>query len=210
MEDGIFKNVTRGTPDTLQSLKKYYQRTYYGAHLEAKADYYIGTTAIRAEYITGTQPGTLTTSQVPTGTGTAVPGQDLYIRNFNGGIFYLVQSFKNHLRDGHTIYHDITLKFDWYNPNTAVKQKQLTSGNNFTYTDVEYSTLGAGYTFAPYAWFKLVIWYDYVINSKTGLTGYRTDYKKDNVLTIRTQFNIDTWWFKTKTATIDNLMTKSY
>jgi hypothetical protein len=210
MVGDTMKNITVGTADTAQKFKAYYTREYYGAHLEFKADYYIGTTTLRGEFIAGQQPGSSSSSQVPLGAGNAVPGSDLYIRNFSGAMFYLTQSFKNHMRDGHTMYHDITVKYDWYDPNTKVSGTQVNSGAGLSATDMKYTTLGVGYSFIPYNWFKLMIWYDYVINESTGLTGLTSDYKKDNVLTIRTQFYVDTKWFGSKSKTKDNLMLKQY
>lgn len=113
-------------------------------------------------------------------------------------------------KDGHVMYHDLTFKFDFYNPNTSVKQIDLTTSNHFNATDVEYSTFGFGYSFIPYNWFKLMIWYDHVVNASTGITGFRSDYGKDDVLTIRTQFYIDTKWFGSKSKYTDNLMQKQY
>ena len=55
-----------------------------------------------------------------------------------------------------------------------------------------------------------MIWYDYVINENTAVQGFTSDYKKDNVLTIRTQFYLDSWWFNAKSKYKDNLMLKKY
>jgi len=212
-----FQNITfnpTGTIDTAGKNNRYYKREYYGAHLEVKADYYIGTTTLRGEYIAGKQPGTLSSSQVPTGTGNASPGLDLYVRNFNGGMFYLTQSFKNHMKDGHIMYHDITLKYDWYDPNRGVSgtlvKLQANPKAGLSSSDMAYQTLGVGYSFVPYNWFKLMVWYDYVINENTSLAGLTSNFHGDNVLTVRTQFYIDTKWFGSKSKYRDNLMLKQY
>jgi len=210
--DGSFQNITTTHADSVNNLyRAHYKRQYYGAHLEVKADYYGGTSTLRGEFIGGVQPGSSSSSSVPLGTGNGVPGVDLYIRDFRGAMFYAVQSFKQRVKDGHTMYHDLTVKFDFYNPNTAVKQSQMTTGEHFNGTDVEYSTLGLGYSFVPYNWFKLMIWYDYVINANTGINSipvgnFTSNYGKDNVLTIRTQFYIDTKWFGSASKYTDNLM----
>ncbi|HEY0261408.1 MAG TPA: hypothetical protein VGB95_00145 [Chitinophagales bacterium] len=110
--------------------------------------------------------------------------------------------------------HDITIKYDWFDPNTQLKGTDLhVDGNTMPYpiTDIKYSTIGFGYSFTPYNWFKFTVWYDHVMNEKTNVPGYLNDYKKDDVLTIRTQFYIDTWWFKhSETHYKDNLQMKKY
>lgn len=210
LENGAFTNIDVNHADFSNALRRYFKRQYYGAQLELKADYFGGTSTLRGEYISGIQPGTQTSSSVPTGAGNAVPGVDLYIRDFRGAMFYAVQSFKQHMHDGHTIFHDLTVKFDFYNPNTQVKQSQMTAGDHFTSADVEYSTLGFGYSFVPYNWFKLMIWYDHVMNADTQIPGFQQSYPKQDVLTIRTQFYIDTKWFGSPNKYTDNLMMKQY
>ena len=107
--------------------------------------------------------------------------------------------------------HDITIKYDWYDPQSQVSGKDLTPNLGFSVTDMKYATLGFGYSFIPYNYFKLMIWYDYVMNENTSLPNWTGDYKKDNILTIRTQFYIDSWWFNAeKSKYRDNLMQKKY
>lgn len=106
--------------------------------------------------------------------------------------------------------HDITLKYDWYDPQAQVKGTDFLSPKGFSITDIKYSTLGVGYSFVPYNWFKLMIWYDYITNEKTGILGWEKDFKKDNVLTIRTQFYVDSWWFNSKSKYKDNSLLKKY
>jgi hypothetical protein len=80
----------------------------------------------------------------------------------------------------------------------------------FNTADMKFTTLGFGYTFCPAPYFKLVVWYDHVMNESTGLNGWTTNYGKNDVLTIRTQFMIDTWWFDKKKTANDNLISRSY
>ena len=190
-------------------LKKSYKREYYGAHVEFKAVYPLGSTMIRGEFFAGQQPGGQTTSLVPVGQYNAAPISDLYLRRFQGAMFCFSQSFNSKIK-GHSIFHDITLKYDWYDPQVQVKGNDFSIFTGFSVTDIKYSTLGVGYSFVPYNWFKLMVWYDYVLNEKTKIPDWETDFKKDNVVTIRTQFYIDTWWFNSKSKYKDNLLLKKY
>jgi hypothetical protein len=203
----VYTNISNAAGE----FKNVYIREYYGAHLELKADYALGTTTLRGEFMSGVQPGTPNSSLAPTGTELSYPPPflDLFIRRFMGGSALLTQSFKQKVKN-HLIMHDITFKYDVYNPQTQLKGYQLNIQNPFAITDIKYTTLGFGYSITPYNWFKLMIWYDWVMNENTNIPGYLTDYKKQNVLTIRTQFYIDSWWFNAKSKYKDNLMQKKY
>ena len=208
-----FKNVTTGTSDTLGKNKTDYHRKYYGAHLEIDFDYKMGagagTTALRGEFIAGTQPGQLSSTTVPLGAGTALPSADLYIRNFQGYIVTVTQGF--HYKAGSQMMNtDLTFKVDNYDPNTAVSGLKITKGAGFSSTDLAYTTLSGGVTFTPVPYCKLMLWYDHPINENSGVSGWSSDYKKDNVFTLRTQFMIDSWWFDKKSTTNSNLITRSY
>jgi hypothetical protein len=211
----VVKNDLVGQPtyiniaDSTGILKKSHKREFYGAYLELKADYKIGITTLRAEFIAGQQPGSGKSSAIPLGQYNAPPNADLYLRKFNGAMFYLTQSFKQKVKT-HIIMHDITLKYDWYDPQIKAAGKEINPSYGFALADVKYSTIGFGYSFVPYDFFKLMIWYDYVLNEESGITGYAANFKKDNVLTIRTQFYVDSWWFVAKKKYTDNLMAKNY
>ena len=211
-----FVNITNGTADTAKKFSAYYKREYFDAYLQFNFDYKINdkfsiTTMIRDEYVTGQQPGTLGSSQVPLGTGNAVPGSDLYIRKFMGDMFYFTQSFHNKVGK-YVIHNDLTFKLDIYDPNTQVAGKSLLATDKFGTTDVKFTTLSFGYTFCPTPYFKLMVWYDHVLNESTGLTNYQyaNNYTKNDILTIRTQFMIDTWWFDKKKTVNDNVISRSY
>lgn len=210
----VFKNITAGTIDTSGKGHTYYNRDYYGAHLQLNLDYKASanltmTTMLRGEFIAGTQPGQSNSTAVPLGAGTSIPGADLYIRQFNGGIFYLTQSFHDKVGN-QTLNSDITFKMDVYDPNTKVGGSTLTTTNGFSKTDLKYTTLSAGYTFCPVPYFKIMFWYDHVINENSGVPGWSSDYKKDDVFTLRTQFMIDSWWFDKKSTSNSNLISKTY
>ena len=204
----VYTNIAN--PDGV--LHHTYTREYYGAHLELKADYPLGITTLRGEFMSGVQPGSQNSTLAPTGLELNYPpaATDLYIRRFAGGSFLFTQSFKQKVKN-HMIMHDISFKYDMYDPQTQLKGSQLNIMQySYAITDIKYTTLGFGYSIVPYNWFKLMIWYDWVINESTNIPGYYGDFKKDNVLTIRTQFYIDSWWFNAKSKYADNLMLKKY
>ena len=208
------KNVTIKTVDTLGKNLTNYHREYYGAHLQLNFDYKIGggasgTTAIRGEFITGQQPGQASSSAVPLGAGTALPVADLYVRKFQGYMITFTQGF--HFKAGSQMMHaDLTFKMDNYDPNTQISGTAITKGAGFSTTDLAYNTYSGGFTFTPVPYFKLMLWYDHVVNESSGIAGWSSDYKKDNVLTLRTQFMLDSWWFDKKSTTNSNLITRSY
>ena len=215
--NSTFVNVTKGTPDTLQKNKAEYKREYYGGHLQFNFDFKVNdkfstTTMLRGEVIAGQQPGTLASSQVPLGATNAAPaaGNDLYIRKFMGEMFYFTQGFHNKVGK-QTFHNDITFKLDIYDPNTQIAGTSILASKGFSSTDIKFTTLGFGYTFCPVPYFKLVVWYDHVMNESTGLSGiYSSNYTKADVLTIRTQFMIDSWWFDKKKTSNNNLISRSY
>lgn len=185
----IYQQIT----DTAGIGRKYYKREYYGADIQLTADYKIGTTILRGEFIAGTNPGVANSSMPP-----STLGHDLYMRQFNGAYFYVIQTFKQALKK-QTIYHDLVFKYDWYDPNTQVAGKQLSSTNDTRggKADVKYHTYSFNYIFRPYEWFKLMLSYEIVQNEITELKGYQADLR-DNVFTLRTQFAFDTNWFVKK------------
>ena len=152
-------------------------RHYYGADIQLKLHHGWGTSEWRAEYWMGKQPGTLTSSSNP-GTLPMVP---VYRRNFNGGFFYFLQDIINSK-------HQLLLKYDWYDPNTKIRESEIGSaGTNFSATDIRYSTVGIGYVHYINDHLKIVLYYDIVNNKPTQLADYITDLN-DNILTCRLQF----------------------
>jgi phosphate-selective porin len=81
----------------------------------------------------------------------------------------------------------LVLKYDWYDPNTAVKENEIGKpGANLTPADIKFSTLGMGITRHFNRNLKLMLYYDRVWNEATELPSYTSDIK-DNVLTCRLQ-----------------------
>ncbi|MBB5285471.1 hypothetical protein HNQ92_003628 [Rhabdobacter roseus] len=175
MEKGTFR-----LDDNPANVGKIAPRHYYGADLQIQIPTRVGNTELRAEYITGTQTSTRTSSESPYGIpsfngGTLAP---LFVRPFNGAYFYFLQPI-------FTERHQLGVKYDWYDPNTAVAGQSL--GEGFTGADVTFRTLGMGYNYYINDNLRLMLWYDRVKNEETRLPGYTQDLD-DDVFTCRLQF----------------------
>ncbi len=187
---GIKRYVVH-TIDSASINKKYLKREYVGADAQLTFNYAFCSTTLRGEFITGVQPGTSESNGVPT-----AYSKTLYHRPFFGAYAYFVQTFAHQLKNGHKMYHDFVFKYDLFDPNSGEKGRDISLAMDplFTKNDIAYQTFGVGYIFRPYEWFKLMVYYDIVKNEKTNIAGYTGDLR-DNVLTLRTQFALDTKWF---------------
>jgi hypothetical protein len=157
-------------------------RTYMGADAQLKIKHGWGATEFRAEFISGTQTSTSSNTETP-GTNSADTTQTnvYYVRKFSGAYFYFLQNIIN--KDNQLI-----LKYDWYDPNTLVKGSEIgLKSSNLKAAEIKYSTFGIGFLHHFNENMKVVLYYDFVKNERTGLTGYTRDVK-DNVLTTRVQF----------------------
>ncbi len=156
-------------------------RFYYGADMQVLKKHHWGKTEIRAEYWRGTQPGTEFTTSNP-GTLPIVNGQPapLYSRKFDGAFLLLLQDIVNEKNQ-------LMVKYDWYDPNTAVEEQEIgKSGTNLTAADIRYNTWGFGYARYINSNLKLLFYYDLVMNEKTQMSGFTSD-SKDNIFTTRLQ-----------------------
>jgi hypothetical protein len=158
-------------------------RHYYGADIQFRIPNgkNKGATEFRAEYMRGSQTATATTTEtpavIPVAAGKNAP---LYIRNFDGAYLYLLQHLGNPMDL-------IVLKYDWYDPNTRVKGRQIDAAAGMTAADIRYNTFGAGYVHYFNVNMKVMLYYDMVKNESTSLEGYTSDLK-DNVFTCRLQY----------------------
>ncbi len=166
--------------DTLVNLKgNSVRREYFGADLQYTFSNALGQTTLRTEWMSGTQPGSLVSTESPK-TGTA-PTFDTYSRKFNALSSYFIHKIgKSNFQ--------LMVKYDWYDPNTEADANEIgIVGSNLSGTDIKFSTLGLGLNY----YFKnitVMLYYDLVTNEKApNLIGFESD-KKDNVFTIRTQF----------------------
>lgn len=171
------KNFT--VDSSASNINKIAPRRYYGADAQLKIKNKVGFTELRGEFATGKQTASATSSETP---GVAFAGTEgYYIRKFNGAYFYFLQ----HLG---SLKHQIGIKYDWYDPNTDVKNDEIgKAGNNENVANIKFTTLGFGYIYYISENAKLVLWYDKITNEKTSLAGYTTDVK-DDVFTCRLQF----------------------
>jgi hypothetical protein len=154
-------------------------RIYYGAEAFFSYNSDLGTTTLRGEYITGTQPGTASSSSSPF----FLPGAGAtYLRNFDGMYAYFIHRIAK-------TRHEVVMKYEWYDPNTKVSGKDiLGSGkNSFSSADIKYTQMGFGYNFYYDANVKFMFFYNVITNESTGLAGFTNDIK-DNILTVRMQY----------------------
>lgn len=167
---------------SVNTINKVAPRRYYGADIQLSTSTKSWKSELRAEVISGLQSATATTSTTP-GTypvdSKSVP-LPYYTRNFNGAYFTYVQTLNS--TDNQLIF-----KYDWYDPNSKVNGMDISAAKGLTAADVRFDTFGFGFLhhFNPH--FKAVLYYDVIKNESTQISGY-TDDRKDNVLTLRTQF----------------------
>jgi hypothetical protein len=164
------------------TINKVAPRRYYGADVQLATKTKSWKSEVRAEIISGLQTATALTSTTPGSypvDSKSVP-LPYYTRNFNGAYFTFVQTLNS--TDNQLIF-----KYDWYDPNTKVKGLDISAVKGLSPADVRFDTFGVGvlHHFNPH--FKAVLYYDIIRNESTQITGYLTD-RKDNVLTLRTQF----------------------
>lgn len=157
------------------------QRVYTGVEAYFSVLSKLGTTTIRGEYITGTQPGISSSSSSPFFLPTS---KNTYLRNFTGMYAYFIQRLGKSK-------HEILVKYEWYDPNTAVIGKDLlgSTKNNLTSADIKYTQLGLGYNYYLDEHVKFMVYYNMITNEITGdgtrgIKGFTQDVK-DNILTVR-------------------------
>ena len=171
IRDSSQSNVDRVSP-----------RRYIGADAQLKIPNSKGFTEFRAEYIQGLQTATFGTTETP-GTypvDAANKVQPLYIRSFAGAyLCFITNIFSNKLQAG--------LKYDWYDPNRRIKGKEVTATNGFSAADIRYNTLGGGFVYYINVHVKATLWYDWIKNESTSISGFENDLK-DNIFTCRIQY----------------------
>jgi hypothetical protein len=152
-------------------------RRYYGADMQLKWKHTYGATELRVEYWRGTQTASAGTTETPA----TLLQEPYYVRHFDGAFVYLLQNIVNN-------HHQLGIKYDWYDPNTEVKGEEIgKAGNNINTSNIKYTTVSAGYNYSINENVRLMLWYDFVKNENTSLSGYTGDIK-DNVFTTRFQF----------------------
>jgi len=199
--DGV-KAYTKETVKKGDQIK----REYLGVDAQLSYDWFLGMTQVRAEYLTGTQPGiagsssSLTAANVTSAqtanltsgkVSTSNVGVDAYSRKFNGYYVYLIQNILETPLQA-------VVKYDVYDPNTEVSGnaigKTVTGGIATGSTDIKYSTLGLGLNYRWSSNVKVMAYYDMVKNETTSRLGAASTLsdlskdRKDNVFTLRVQY----------------------
>lgn len=166
---------------SIYNVGKKSPREYYGVDLQLLYESSLGKTELRGEYIAGIQSSLFNSSTTP-----GIPpllnttqSQPVYIRNFSGGYFYLLHMFLNK--------HQVFVKYDWYDPNTRIKGKNISTLKECSTAEIRYDTFGAGYIFYLNENVKIVLYYDHPVNEKTGISGYSKDLR-DDTYSLRMQF----------------------
>ena len=157
-------------------------RIYYGINAQLKLLHKWGATEIRGEYWQGTQAATEflseTAGSIPMLNNNFAP---YYTRKFNGAFFYFLQNIINNK-------HQLVIKYDWYDPNTRVKNGEIgKAGSNTNIADIRFNTLGFGYIFYILPNAKMMVWYDLVKNEITQVPGF-SSIARNNIFTLRFQF----------------------
>ena len=164
---------------------QYAKRRYKGVNLQLDYHGNWGTTSIKSEYVTGSQPGIAPSEDVTPARASRSfneqPETDIYNRKFNGFFVWLVQEIpKTQLQ--------VIASYDIYDANTFVQTNDIaTAGNNTTAADVRFENLGAGLVYYATKQVKLVLYYDHPVNEKTTLPEFAEDIR-DDVFTVRLQY----------------------
>jgi hypothetical protein len=166
-------------------------RRYFGIDAQFYYDMpVLGGTTIRAELITGIQPGSSSAGGIAGTSFTSVspsaqPAGPLYKRDFAGWYVNFVQNLGTN--------NQIVVKYDLYDPNTNVAEGDF-PGAGLSAADVKFSTLGLGFIHHWDEHVKFVFYYEIVNNeelnsaasSSSSLAPFVGDVR-DNVFTFRTQ-----------------------
>jgi hypothetical protein len=145
---------------------------------QASLDNALGMTTLRGEYSFGRQAGTLASSSSPT---VALSATDVAATRPTAGYYiYFIQNLGQSR-------HSVVVKYDSYDPNTAVSGTEITKANGFSKADIKYSTLGLGYAIRLDSNIKMTFYYDKVTNESTAISGFTKDLK-DNLFTVRLQY----------------------
>jgi hypothetical protein len=159
----------------------YFKRRYLGLDGQFSFQTVAGRTTFRGDFMTGDQPGSDKSSSSPA----AAIDYSLFLRKFEGGAFFLIQTIPGNM-------HSIVLKYDFYDPNTDLRGdeigKKTTTAKATNSTDIAYTTWGFGWITDFNQNLRLVLYYDLVKNETSkNLAGFSKD-QKDNIFTVRIQY----------------------
>ncbi|MDR3140869.1 MAG: OprO/OprP family phosphate-selective porin [Tannerellaceae bacterium] len=178
MHDNRFVRIEK------EKTGSFMKREYIGFDGQLSLYSPIGTTTLRAEGLFGVQPGIAGSSKSPNYSDRPenIPANALYKRPFFGYFFYVIQDV------GQSPF-SLVLKYDSYDPNTKVTKNEAGApGSHTTQTDLSQSAIGLGVLYRYGKHIRLQACYEINNNERSSLVkGYETD-RKDNVLTIRVQY----------------------
>lgn len=164
--------------DLSDNLGSYATRRYWGIDAQLSIRSSLGLTQLRAEYLWGEQPSAANSFRSHN-VSTPVSG-DTYVRPFVGGYALLTHQI------GKTPL-SIVFKYDWLDPNTAVRGEDL-GGENTTAADAAHSALGMGLLWNINSNLRLQAYYELPSNETSAqLSGYEAE-RKDNNFTLRLQY----------------------
>lgn len=165
-----------------KNIGKYAKREYFDVNAQLAIDTKFGLSQLRAEYVTGTQPGAIESYDSPNSPNR--PEVDTYIRKFNGGYLYYLQQVGPKL--------PLTFfgGYSWHNPNTKVSKDNIGATSHTNATDIKYQTASLGLIWYPLPPVRIQAFYEMPINEKSvqlADVGYNRN-RKDNVFTLRIQY----------------------
>jgi hypothetical protein len=184
----ISNDVFTAQGDSASNFNKMVSRQYYGFDGQFSLASVAGLTTLRGEYLFGQQPGT--SSSGDSYNNSAIGTTDTYIRNFAGGYIQLSQDIAD-------TKHSVTVKYDWYDPNTKVAGNTIGAATTVAgavktnKADIAYSTLGFGYLYRMNNNIKFMVYYDMPVNEiSSALSASGSNYTSKlaaNLLTVRMQ-----------------------
>ena len=157
----------------------YAKREYLGFDLQFSTLTVAGMTQLRAEHISGMQPGSVSSSRSPN--SDVRPNYHTFISSFSGWYAILIQDF------GTTPFSAV-LKYDTYDPNTKVGGNRIGNSDFTGKPDLAQYTMGYGLMWKINQVLRLNVFYENVRNeTSAGVEGYETVRKADN-FTFRIQY----------------------
>lgn len=173
---------------SLVNIGRYFTRRYLGADLQVYYDApFFGGISLRAEYITGEQPGTAAANSIYNPGTVSLP---LYQRKLAGWYVALIQNIG--------LSHQVVVKYDVFDPQQeavgdAIGAPGTGGSSSLMAPDIQFTTIGFGWNYHYDANIKFMIYYDLVTNENVhpAATGSLSSWKqdaRDNVLTARLQY----------------------
>jgi phosphate-selective porin len=182
----VYKNINN-VDSTASNKGANFDRRYIGVDAQLYTDLLpFGGSSLRAEVITGQQPGTKDDNR-SLGSITYPFSNNMYIRNFLGYYAAFIQNFG--------LKHQLVVRYDVFSPNDDNDSKNIGApGSNMGLGDLKYTTIGIGWVYYYDANVKFVAYYDMITNDKVSPQTTSATYKpymkdlKDDVFTFRIQY----------------------